>query len=75
MLTWFKKTAEFAFFQRDWSMLLVKIVRFCELFVLCRIHGEKVFGDVLVKTSLSRQWKREFKQTAKLAFLQTLSVW
>ena len=30
-------------------MLLVKNVKFCERFVLCKIHPEKVFGDVLVR--------------------------
>ena len=30
-------------------MVLVKNWKFCERFVLCKIHPEKVFGDVLVK--------------------------
>ena len=30
-------------------MVLVKILRFCQLFVLCKIHREKIFGDVLVR--------------------------
>ena len=30
-------------------MVLVKNLKFCERFVLCKIHPEKVFGDVLVK--------------------------
>ena len=29
-------------------MVLVKTLKFCERFVLCKIHPEKVFGDVLV---------------------------
>ena len=29
-------------------MVLVKNLKFCERFVLCKIHPEKVFGDVLV---------------------------
>ena len=30
-------------------MGLVKNWKFCARFVLCKIHPEKVFGDVLVK--------------------------
>ena len=30
-------------------MVLVKNLKFCYRFVLCKIHPEKVFGDVLVK--------------------------
>ena len=30
-------------------MVLVKNWKFCERFLLCKIHPEKVFGDVLVK--------------------------
>ena len=30
-------------------MVLVKNLKFCERFVLCEMHPEKVFGDVLVR--------------------------
>ena len=30
-------------------MVLVKNLKFCERFVLCKIHPEKVCGDVLVR--------------------------
>ena len=30
-------------------MVLVKNLKFCKRFVLCKIHAEKVFGDVLVR--------------------------
>ena len=30
-------------------MVLVKNLKFCERFVLCKIHPEKVFGDVFVR--------------------------
>ena len=30
-------------------MVLVKNRKFCERFVLCKMHPEKVFGDLLVK--------------------------
>ena len=30
-------------------MVLVKNLKFCERFVLCKIHPEKVFHDVLVR--------------------------
>ena len=30
-------------------MVLVKYLRFCQLFVLWKIHREKVFGDVLLR--------------------------
>ena len=30
-------------------MVLVKKLKFCERFVLCKIHPEKVFGDVLLR--------------------------
>ena len=35
-------------------MVLVKNLKFCERFVLCKIHQEKVFGDVLVKKQAFR---------------------
>ena len=35
-------------------MVLVKNLKFCERFVLCKIHPEKVFGDVLVKKQAFR---------------------
>ena len=47
-------------------MVLVKKLKFCERFGLCKIHPEKVFGDVLVKkTSLSRQNKHGLIEKAK----------
>ena len=30
-------------------MVLVKNFKFCERFVVCKIHPEKVFADVLVR--------------------------
>ena len=30
-------------------MVLLKNCKFCDRFVLCKIHPEKVFGDVLVR--------------------------
>ena len=30
-------------------MILLKNLKFCERFVLCKIQPEKVFGDVLVR--------------------------
>ena len=30
-------------------MVLLKNCKFCERFVFCKIHPEKVFGDVLVR--------------------------
>ena len=30
-------------------MVLVKNLKFCKRFVLCKIHPEKVFGDILVR--------------------------
>ena len=30
-------------------MVLVKNLKFCHRFVLCKIHREKVFGDVLIR--------------------------
>ena len=30
-------------------MVLVKNLKFCDRFVLCKIHQEKVFGDVLIR--------------------------
>ena len=37
------------FLQRGLSIVLVKNWKFCERFVLSKIHPEKVFGDVLVR--------------------------
>ena len=49
----FQKPTKLAFLQRvhgfgPWSMVLVETLKFFERFVLCKIHPEKVFGDVLV---------------------------
>ena len=59
-----------AFLQRGQSMVLVKNWKFGKRFGLWKIHPEKVFGDVVVRKRLSRQYKDEFKKKAKLAFLQ-----
>ena len=49
----FQKPTKLAFLQRvhgfgPWSKVLVETLKCCELSVLCKIHPEKVFGDVLV---------------------------
>ena len=49
----FQKPTKLAFLQRvhgfrQWSMVLVETLKCFERFVLCKIHPEKVFGDVLV---------------------------
>ena len=52
-------------------MVLVKNLKFCQPLVLCKIHPEKVFDDVVVrKRGLCRQYNHGFKKKAKLAFLQ-----
>ena len=52
-------------------MVLVKNWKFCERFVLCKIHGEKVFGDVPVrKQAFLDNINMDLKKKAKLAFLQ-----
>ena len=52
-------------------MVLVKNWKFCERFVLCKIHPEKVFGDVLVrKQAFLDNINMDLKIKAKLAFLQ-----
>ena len=52
-------------------MVLVKNWKFCERFVLCKIHPEKVFGGVLVtKQAFLDNIKHGFKKKAKLAFKQ-----
>ena len=45
----FQKRRKLAFLQRGYSMVLVKNWKFCKRFVLCKIHQEKVFGDVLAR--------------------------
>ena len=53
------------------SMVLVKNLKFCERFVFCNIHPEKVFGDVLVrKQACLDNINIDFLKKAKLAFLQ-----
>ena len=49
-------------------MVLVKHLRFCQLFVLSKIHREKVFGDVLVRKQTFLDNKN--MKTAKLTFFQ-----
>ena len=52
-------------------MVLVKNLKFCEHFVLCKIHQEKVFGDVLVrKQAFLDNINMDLKRRQKLAFLQ-----
>ena len=36
-------------------MVLVKSLKFCERFLLCKIHPEKVFGDVLVRYDFGKK--------------------
>ena len=52
-------------------MVLVKNLKFCERVVLCKIHPEKVFGEVLVrKQGFLDNINMDFKKKAKLAFLR-----
>ena len=52
-------------------MVLVKNLKFCERFVLCKIHPEKVFGDVLVrKQAFLDKINMDLQIKGKLAFLQ-----
>ena len=52
-------------------MVLVKNLKFCERFVVCKIHPEKVFGEVLVrKQAFLDNLNMDLKRGAKLAFLQ-----
>ena len=51
-------------------MVLVKNLKFCEHFVLCKIHPKKVFSDFLVRKqafldSVNMDFKR--RQNSKLA--------
>ena len=44
-------------------MVLVKSLKFCLLFAFCKIHREKVFGDVLVrKQGFSDNRNRDLRQ-------------
>ena len=49
-------------------MVLVKNLKFCERFVLCKIHPEKVFGDVLVrKQAFLDNINMDFKRRQKVS--------
>ena len=50
-------------------MVLVKNLKCCERFVLCKIHPQKVFGDVLVrKQAFLDNINMDFKKTQNLHF-------
>ena len=52
-------------------MVLVKNLKFCERFDLCKKHSEKVFVDVIVrKQAFLDNISIDLKKKAKLAFLQ-----
>ena len=50
-------------------MVLVKNWKFCERFVLCKIHREKVFGDVLVKKQPFLDNINLYLKTGKISIL------
>ena len=53
-------------------MVLVKYWKFCERFVLCKIHPEKVFGDVLVrKQAFLDNINMDLKRRQNWHFLQS----
>ena len=67
----FKKNAKLLFFQRRYSMMLLKNLKFFLILCLSKIDQEKVFADVLVKKrSLERLPEYLFIKNAKLEFLQ-----
>ena len=48
-------------------MVLVKNLKFCKRFFLCKIHPEKVFGDVFVREQACLDnIKNGFKKKAKI---------
>ena len=48
-------------------MVLVKNLKFCERFVLCKIHLEKAFGDLLVrKQAFLDKTNMNFKKKGKI---------
>ena len=52
-------------------MVLVKNLKLCDRFVLCKIHPEKVFGDVLFrKRAFLHNINMDLIRRQKLAFLQ-----
>ena len=52
-------------------MVLVKNLKLCERFVLCKIHPEKLFGGFLVrKQAFLDNINMDLEKKAKLAFLQ-----
>ena len=52
-------------------MVLVKKLKFCERFVLCKIHLEKGFGDVLVrKQAFQDNINMDLRRRQNLPFLQ-----
>ena len=52
-------------------MVLVKNLKVCERFVLCKKKKKKLFGDVLVrKQAFLDNINMDLKKKAKLAFLQ-----
>ena len=52
-------------------MVLVKNLKFCKRFVLCKIHPEKVFGDVFVrKQACLDNINMDLKRRQNFAFLQ-----
>ena len=50
-------------------MVLVKNWKFCERFVLCKIHPEKVFGDLLVKKQAFLDNINLYLKTGKISIL------
>ena len=57
-------------------MVLVKNWKFCERFVLCKIHPEKVFGDVLVrKQAFLDNINMDLKRRQNWPFCNGVSPW
>ena len=57
-------------------MVLVENWKFCERFVLCKIHPEKVFGDVLVrKQAFVDNVIRDLKRRQNWHFCKGVSPW
>ena len=53
-------------------MILVKSLKFCERFVLRKIHPQKVFGDVLVrKKAFLRNINMDLKKRQNWHFCKT----
>ena len=64
------------FFQRSWSMVLVKNLKIFHLFIFGKISQQNVFDDILERKKIFLDYKKQkVKKVKNMEFFKGVSPW